>query len=66
MLVEQYDFEPPLSLEERLQKQLLISGPKLRPRKFSDDEDDDLPVVVDENEKFISFWMQFKILINIL
>ncbi len=28
----------------------------MKPKRFDDVEDDDLPVIVDENEGFISFW----------
>ncbi|CDW90609.1 UNKNOWN [Stylonychia lemnae] len=52
MLSIEYGFLPILSLEQRLIQQAQISNQQ---KKFDDMDDDDLPIVVDESEGFISF-----------
>jgi hypothetical protein len=42
MLLKEYDFKPKPSLEELINSQMNL-------------EDDEMPVIVDENEGFISF-----------
>lgn len=42
MLVKEYDFQPPLSLEERLAKQINL-------------DEEDMPQIVDLNEEFVKF-----------
>ena len=43
MLLKEYDFKPRMTLEERLMQQVKI------------EDNEDLPVIVNENEEFISF-----------
>ena len=52
MLLKEYDFKPRMTLEERLMQQVKI------------EDNEDLPVIVNENEEFISFWVWKRYMIN--